>query len=94
MSRLLAKEKEEQTDRIEINKLLNDYLQLFKKSLQEQNEKSDSKKKRSKSKGKNQSLHYQTDRKQSKQSMQDENGHVKMLLEKWERDLNHLTEEV
>ena len=91
MGRLLAKEKEEQMDRIEINKLLNDYLQLFKKSLEEENEKSESKKKRSKSKGKNQSLHYQTDRKQQKQ---DENGHVKVVLEKWERDLNHLTEEV
>ena len=94
MGRLLAKEKEEQMDRIEINKLLNDYLQLFKKSLEEENEKSESKKKRSKSKGKNQSLHYQTDRKQQKQNNQDENGHVKVVLEKWERDLNHLTEEV
>lgn len=80
MNRLIAKEKEEQMDRVEINKLLNDYLQLFKKSLDEEIERTESKKKRSKSKGKNQSLHSQTDRKQTKQNNQEENGHTKMIL--------------
>jgi len=35
MNKLIAKEKEEHLDRLEIGKLLSDYLELFKKSLEE-----------------------------------------------------------
>lgn len=103
IAKLKEKEQQEQADRLEVAALLADYLDLYKKQfyLPEKEEKETEKKKkehgRSRSKGKP-TQQSQTERKSkisgSSELTPKEENHIKLTLQRMERDLTQLHKEI
>jgi hypothetical protein len=92
-SKLAVREREEQLDRVEVSKLLQDYLDLYKKALKTNvpARRSEKKDRRSRSRG----GVPQTDRKgRFGHEERREDTHTKNTLERMERDLGRLQQEV